>query len=178
MAPQEKTEIVQTLERSREEFLASVDGLTEAQAKLRPDPERWSVLDCVEHVAFVEDRFFAWLENATTLDAPRRDREKELWLMARIPDRSVRAQAPEPTLPTGRWTLAQAIEEFKARRSRSIRFAEESSEGLYSLGAEHPRFGPVNGVELLIIAAGHAQRHAQQIRETRAQLEKSSLEKA
>ena len=93
--------------------------------------------------------------------------------MAMIPDRSVRAKAPDPTLPTGRWTLAEAIDEFNARRSRSIRFAEEHCDDLYSLATEHPRFGPMNGVELLIITAGHAQRHAEQIRETRAALEKS-----
>jgi DinB superfamily len=174
MAPIERTEIVEHLERSREEFLAAVAGLTEAQAKARPDPDRWSVLDCVEHVAFVEDRFFGWLEKAEKLDAPRRDTEKEIRLMMMLPDRSVRVKAPEAVLPTGRFTtLEQALAQFNARRTRSVQFAEERSSDLYSLAAEHPRFGPVNGVELLIIAAGHSRRHAEQIRETRAALEKS-----
>lgn len=173
MAPQEKTEIVNNLERSREEFLAALEGLTEAQAKIKPGPDRWSVLECLEHVTFVEDRFYGWLEKAPKLDQPRRDREKEIRLMAMIPDRSVRANSPEAALPTGRWTLQEAIDEFNARRTRAIRFAEERSNDLYSLATEHPRFGPVNGVELLIIVAGHSRRHAEQIRETRAALEKS-----
>ncbi|MGP0075794.1 MAG: DinB family protein [Bryobacteraceae bacterium] len=174
MAPQERTEIVQNLERSREEFLAAVAGLTEAQAKARPDPERWSVLDCVEHVAFVEDRFFGWLEKAEKLDSPRRDREKEIRLMTMVPDRSVRVKAPEAVIPTGRFTtLEQAVAQFNARRTRSVQFAEEHTNDLYCLAAEHPRFGPVNGVELLIITAGHSRRHAEQIRETRAALEQS-----
>ncbi len=67
-------------------------GLNEAQAKARPDPERWSVLDCVEHVTSVEERFLGWLEAAKKLDTPRVDKEKEAGLMARIPDRSVRVQ--------------------------------------------------------------------------------------
>jgi hypothetical protein len=172
--PRERTEIVQNLERSREEFLAAVAGLSESQAKSRPDPDRWSVLECVEHVVFVEDRFFGWLENAQTLDTPRRDREKELKLMAMLPDRAVRVKAPEAVLPTGRvTTLEQAIELFNERRSRSVQFAEQHCDDLYSLAAEHPRFGPVNGVELLIITAGHARRHAEQIRETRAALEQA-----
>jgi hypothetical protein len=179
MAPQERTEIVQNLERSREEFLAAAAGLSETQARLRPDPERWSVLDCVEHVAFVEERFFGWLEKAQKLDAPRRDREKEIKLMMMLPDRSVRVKAPEAVLPVGRFpTLEQAIAQFNARRTRSVQFAEERSNDLYSLAAEHPRFGPVNGVELLIITAGHSRRHAEQIRETRAAIEKSATEKS
>ncbi|HEX5226798.1 MAG TPA: DinB family protein [Bryobacteraceae bacterium] len=173
MAPQERTEIVNNLERSRAEFLATLEGLTDAQARVKPGPDRWSVLECLEHVTFVEDRFYGWLEKAAKLDSPRRDREKELRLMAMVPDRTTRAKSPEAALPTGRWTLQEAIDEFNARRDRSVRFAAEHSNDLYSLAAEHPRFGPVNGVELLIISAGHARRHAEQIRETRAELEKS-----
>ena len=80
----------------------AVAGLTESQAAMRPDPARWSVLDCVEHVTTVEERFLGWLEAAEKLDAPRVDKEKEAGLMARIPDRSVRVQAPEAVLPAGR----------------------------------------------------------------------------
>ncbi len=172
MAPQERTEMVDNLERSRQEFMDAVTGLTEAQAKARPDPERWSVLDCVEHVTSVEERFQGWLEAAEKLDAPRVDKEKEWGLMARIPDRSVRVKAPEAVVPAGRFqTLQEAIDQFNAGRARSIRFAEDHCDELYSLAAAHPRWGPVNGVELLIIIAGHARRHAEQIRETRAALE-------
>ena len=174
MAPKERTEIVQNLERSRQEFNAAVAGLTESQAKARPNPECWSVLDCVEHVAIVEDRFLRWLEAAKKLDAPRVDKENEAVLMDRVPDRSMRVKAPEAVLPTGRFTtLGQAIEQFNAERTRSVQFAEDRCDDLYCLASEHPRFGPVNGVELLIVIAGHARRHAEQIRETRAALERS-----
>lgn len=171
MAPKERTEIVDNLERSRQEFLAAVAGLTDAQAKTRPDAERWSVLDCVEHVAFVEERFLGWLNAAERLDAPRVDKENEAGLTARVPDRSTRLKAPEAVLPNGRFaTIEQALEQFKAQRARSIQFAQDRAGDLYCLAAQHPRFGPVNGVELLIIIAGHSRRHAEQIRETRAAL--------
>jgi hypothetical protein len=173
MAPKERTEIVETLERSRQEFLAAVEGLTERQAAARPDPERWSVLDCVEHVTAVEERFLGWLEAAEKLDVPRVDKEKEWGLMGRIPDRSVRVKAPDAVLPAGRFkTLADALDRFNAERTRSVQFAENRCDDLYCLAAAHPRFGPMNGVEFLIIIAGHARRHAEQIRETRAALEK------
>ncbi len=172
MAPVERTEIVENLERSRQEFIAALAGLSESQAKLRPDPERWSVLDCVEHVATVEERFLGWLEAAEKLDAPRVDKEKEVGLTARVPDRSTRVKAPDAVLPVGRFTsLAQAVEQFNAARTRCIQFADYRSDDLYCLTSAHPRFGPVNGVELLIIIAGHSRRHAQQIREARAALE-------
>jgi len=174
MAPKERTEIIEHLERSRQEFIAAVAGLSESQAKARPDPQRWSVLDCVEHVAMVEERFQGWLHGAKKLDAPRVDKAKEADLTARTPDRSSRVKAPEAVVPAGRFqTLAQALEQFNAGRTRSIQFAEERSEDLYSLAAEHPRFGPLNGMELLIIVAGHSRRHGEQIKETRAALEQA-----
>jgi len=147
MAPKERTEIVETLERSRQEFIAAVAGVDEAQAKVRPDAARWSVLDCVEHVTMVEERFLGWLKVAQKLDTPRVDKEKEANLLVRV-----------------------AVEQFNANRTRSIEFAQERSDELYSLAAEHPRFGPMNGVEFLIIVAAHGRRHAAQIQEVRGAL--------
>lgn len=174
MAPEERSEIVQHLERGRLEFIAAVSGVSEAQAKVRPDPARWSVLECVEHVTTVEERFQGWLQKAEKLDAPRIDKEKEAGLLVRIADRSTRAQAPEAVVPTGRFTtLAQALEQFSLGRTRSIQFAHDRSDDLYYLATEHPRFGPMNGAEFLIIIAAHARRHAAQIQEVRAALEKN-----
>ena len=102
MAPEERSEIVQHLERGRQEFIAAVAGVSEAQAKVRPDPARWSVLECVEHVTTVEERFQGWLQKAEKLDAPRIDKEKEAGLLVRVADRSTRAQAPEAVVPSGR----------------------------------------------------------------------------
>jgi DinB superfamily len=174
MAPKERAEIVEHLERSRQEFMEAVAGLSESQAKLRPNPEAWSVLDCVEHVTCVEERFLGWLHKAEKMDAPSMDKERESGLMTRVPDRSVRAKSPEAVLPTGRFmTLEQALEQFNANRALSVQFAEDRCDDLYCLSSAHPRFGPVNGVELLIIIVGHARRHAEQIRETRSALEQS-----
>src|ERR1700722_19175959 len=177
MAPEERLEIVQDeivqhLERGRADFLASVAGLSASQAALRPDPARWSVLDCVEHVTIVEERFLGWLENAKKLDTPSIDKQKEADLLVRVADRSARAQAPEAVVPNGRFTtLEQALEQFNANRNRSVQFAQDRSDELYSLAAEHPRFGPMNGAEFLIIITAHARRHAAQIQEVRAALE-------
>jgi len=176
MAPQEKaqSEVVDHLERGRQDFLDAVAGLEESQAKVRPDPARWSVLDCVEHVTFVEARFLGWLENAKRVDAPQVDKAKEAGVLAGLADRSRRLQAPDAVRPAGRYaTLAQAIEQFNANRTRSVQFAQDHQDELYYMALEHPRLGPMNGVEFMMIVAGHAGRHAAQIRETRSALEKN-----
>jgi uncharacterized damage-inducible protein DinB len=176
MAPKERTgivpdEIVKHLERSRQEFIAAVSGVNEAQAKIRPDPERWSVLECVEHVTSTEERFLGFLKAAPKIDTPRVDKEKEAGIMVRMTDRSARLQSPEIARPIGRFTtLAQALEQFSAWRASSIQFAQDRSGDLYYLASEHPRLGPMNGVEFLMIIAAHARRHAAQIQEVRGAL--------
>jgi hypothetical protein len=174
MAPQEQSEIVQYLERSRGEFLAAVAGLTESQAKAHPNPERWSVLDCVEHVTLVEERFLGFLNAAEKRDSPCVDKDKEGRLIVGFVDRSTRLKAPEAVLPTGRFsTLEEALDRFNANRARSIHFAEDRCDELYCLASAHPRLGPMNGAEFLILIGSHARRHAEQIREARVALEQS-----
>jgi hypothetical protein len=174
MNPAERTEIVDMLEKSREDFHAAVAGIAESLAKTRPEADRWSVLDCVEHVATVEDMFLKRLASGEYTEAPPEDKEKEAALAVRIVDRSTRRQAPETVLPKGRFTsLAEGLEQFEDARGRSLQFARERAAELYSLASMHPAFGPLNGVEALIIIASHSRRHAEQIREARATIEKS-----
>jgi hypothetical protein len=121
----------------------------------------------------VEERFFGRLEKAPREGAPPVNKEHEAELEARVTNRGNRAEAPEPVRPMGRFaSLAEAAEGFQAARARTIRFAEMQGQEVYSRAESHPRFGPLNGAELLIIIAGHARRHAGQIRELRSEFAK------
>jgi hypothetical protein len=170
MAPRETSEILQALRDSRAEF-HSAAGVPEEQAKIRPAPGRWSVLDCVEHIVIAEERFLGWLQNPEAAPAPPMDHEKESKLLAGVASRTTRVQAPDPVQPTGRFaTLAEAFEHFDAVRARSIAVAEKQGAGVYALSATHPFFGPINGAETLVLMAAHCRRHAAQIREVRAEI--------
>jgi hypothetical protein len=170
MAPEQKTEIVETLEKSRQELHAAVEGIEEAAARTRSAEGRWSVLECMEHVATVERRFLSRLESAGRLDSPI-DPHREERVLPMVTDRSQRRQAPEAVQPTGHFaSLAEALADFDSTRAQLIRFAEARHAELRTLAAQHPLFGQVTGYELALIAAGHACRHAAQIREARAAL--------
>ena len=168
MAPEEKSEIVKVLEDSRKVFNDAASGLTESQAAASPAAGRWSVLQCIEHVTTVEARFLGFLERAGRLDSPLIDPNKEAALMTRVTDRTTRAEAPEPVRPTGRFaSLAEAVEGFNAARARTVSFAAERAADLHTLACQHPRFCDLSGREMCVIIAGHARRHAEQIREIR-----------
>ena len=78
-----------------------------------------------------------------------------------------------PQMPKGRFaSMAEGLERFNAARAHSTQFASEHAADLYTLASAHPVFGPLNGVEAMIILASHSRRHAEQIREVRAALDK------
>jgi hypothetical protein len=173
MGPAEKSEIIDILEKSTADFQAAAGSIPEFLATIRPEADRWSVLECVEHVTTVEEIFLTRLAGGTPGETPPEDRDKEAMLAKRLSDRSSRRQAPEAILPKGRFaSLAQGLEEFHRVRARSMQFALDHAADLYTLASSHPVLGPLNGMEAMIILAGHSSRHADQIREVRAALEK------
>jgi hypothetical protein len=173
MAPSEARDIIEILEQSKEDFHATANGVPESLANIRPEENRWSVLECVEHVTTVEEIFLKRLAGGEYTEAPSEDKAREAALAQRFVDRTTKRQAPETVLPKGRFTsLAEGLERFHAARRNTLQFARERAADLYTLASVHPVFGPLNGVEALMIIAGHARRHAEQIREVRAALEK------
>jgi hypothetical protein len=168
MAPQEASDFIESLEKSRQELLAAAASVPEARANTKPESGRWSVLECLEHVTIAEEKLLARLEAAPRLEQVTVDKRKEADLAIRIPNRATRAEAPEAVRPTGQIAgMAEALQRFSAARSRTIRFAETRGADLYRVSAQHFRFGMLNGAEWMVLLAGHARRHAEQIREVK-----------
>jgi uncharacterized damage-inducible protein DinB len=164
-------QLIEMLEAGRRDVADSVASLSDADALRKPAPSRWSVLECMEHIVFVEGVYLKWLENAARLDAPKRDPEREAWITARVANREWDWRAPEVAMPTGRFrTVAEALAEFDAMRDRTVAAAKARESELLSLQAKHSVLGLMNGAELMRLAAGHASRHAAQIRDVRASL--------
>src|SRR5215472_11039978 len=64
MTSQERADALKWLEESRQEFLAAIDGLSEAQWKWKPAPDRWSVGEVAEHIVLAEASQFANVRKA------------------------------------------------------------------------------------------------------------------
>jgi hypothetical protein len=148
------------LEAGRRDFLDAVRESDGSRATAG-----WSVLECIEHVILVEQRYFSWME-AGSAGAPPRDSDRELRLFAIARSRLEPREAPDALRPHGCFSsCGEAVAEFEAVRNRTIRFVEERGDALYAIGATHPYFGELNGAELVQLIDGHTRRHADQIRE-------------
>lgn len=162
---------VQYLEQTRDAVVAAVKGLSEAQMKFKSAPDRWSVAETLEHIAKAEDFIF---QNVTdqVMKAPAgpagRDTAKiDAMVLAMIPDRSHKAQAPPPLVPTSSWTPADTLDHFLKSRAKTIAFLESTAD-LREHAADSPLGQPLDAYEWLLFIAAHSERHTKQILEVKA----------
>ena len=163
----DRDELLDKLNSGRAELLASLDGVTEEQAAVKP-ATGWSILECVEHVAIVEENLRRRLIEQSSKADDELPRQREAVIVARAADRSRKVPAPEPAHPRGRFnTLAEALESFCRSREQTIAYIASCQQDLRRLKMEHPLIGAVSGQEMLLLMIGHPFRHAAQIRELR-----------
>jgi len=157
------------LEETRAGVLDAVKGLSEAQLKFKPAPDRWSIAEVVEHLALTEElveNILGKIEQAPA-GAHERDLKKiDAIILASVPDRTRKFQAPPSISPTGRWTPAEAIEHFQAAR-KQIADVLSSTPDLRKHVVDHPALGPLDGYQWVLTTAAHSARHTKQILEVK-----------
>jgi len=171
LTPADKDKGVQYLEQTRDGVADAVKGLSEAQLKFKPAPDRWSIAEVLEHIAKVEDGIF---KNVTekVMKAPagaaNRDTVKtDSFVLAALPDRSHKAKAPPEFVPTGQWTAAEALDHFQKSREKTIAFLQ-STPDLRAHVVDSPLGQPLDAYEWLLFMGGHSARHTKQILEVKA----------
>jgi DinB family protein len=174
----EREKAVAHLERTRKLFLASVEGLTGPQVAFKTSPQRWSILECAEHLALAEDFLFAHTVSRVMAIPPTPERPvlaepdlraRDELVLARVADRSLRAEAPEPLKPLQRFpTLQAAVEHFNRARTQTADYARTTQDDMRSHITPGPPEQQMDAYEFLLMMAAHTERHTKQIQEVKA----------
>jgi hypothetical protein len=168
----EKERALACLESTKEKVVASTRGLSEAQWNFKAGPDRWSVAQVMEHVAasedFIRDNLVKDKVMVSPAGEPGRDVKKiDDAVIANVPDRSHKAQAPEPLLPNNRFGSPEgSLKHFLESRAITEQYLKETP-GL----RDHVMDGPVpkmDGYEFILMIAAHSERHVKQIEEVKA----------
>ncbi len=172
LTPTERAFLIEQMEASKKLFLASIDGVTAAQWKFKPAPTVWSVAECAEHITLSEGFLFGVSQqmlNSPAVPRPESSNaEQDKKLVAAVGDRSHKATAPEPIVPSGQFaTPADAVREFTARRDRNIAYARTTTDELRVHVSAGP-LGPMDAYQFLLLMASHTARHTAQIREVQS----------
>ncbi len=160
------------LRASRKLFLDSVAGLSEAQLNFKPAPEKWSIAEVAEHIALAEQFIFQTAEAALKTPArektadPRKVDEK---ILAAVPNRTVKATAPEPLRPANHFkSTADAVETFKSLRDAHIQYLSETQDALREHFMKQPAIGELDAYQWILLMSAHTERHVGQINEVKA----------
>jgi hypothetical protein len=166
--------LVAHLEKTSADVLESIDGLTEAQWKWKPAPDRWSVAEVAEHITTAEHLIVGKLIHkvmATPASAAvlERTKGKEAAILAGVPDRTRRLQAPDALQPERRWpTPEAAAAEFRKARATTLALAQNARMDLRAYAAPGPVVGDMDAYQWLLFTSAHTERHIKQIREVKA----------
>jgi hypothetical protein len=173
MNPAERAFLIEQLEKSKKDFLASIDGVTAAQWKFKPAPEVWSVAECSEHIVLAEGYISGgaqMLLKSPVVERPATSNEEQDHKIAlMVGDRSHKVKAPEPITPSGVKfaTPADAAAAFIAARDKNLEYARTTTDDLRVHVTKGP-FGDMDAYQLLLLMASHTGRHTEQIREVQA----------
>jgi hypothetical protein len=168
----DKQQILQELEKGRAALNEALAGVDEHLADRKPAAGRWSILECVEHVALGEQFLLSKLAAASRSDHSHENRQREAAIMTRGADRTRPGESPPEARPGDRFhSLDEALSFFDSARAGTIRFVERLSDDPRCWLTNHPLVaGPVSCYEILLMMSVHPVRHAKQITEIRTAL--------
>lgn len=171
VTPAEKERAVQYLESTKKGVLEATKGLSEAQWNFKAGPDRWSIAQVMEHIAAAEDFIRGIVVEKVMLApaVPGRDLKKiDDGVVAMVPDRSQKAQAPEPLVPTNRFGSPDAsIRHFVESREKTEEFLK-TTPGLRDHAVDSPMGAKLDGYQFVLLIAAHSERHTKQILEVKA----------
>ena len=170
----ERDAALKSLQATHDAFLQSIAGLSEKQWKFKPAPDRWSVAEVAEHIAVSESTIFGLVQGKFMQGPPTPEKRAEVKvtdevILARVPDRSHKAQAPEFLKPTGRFADRAAVTKaFEDARAKTMDYVRTTNDDLRDHFGPHPVFGPLDCYQWILLISAHSERHTKQIEEVKA----------
>jgi len=158
------------LKETKSDLVKSVKGLSETQLKFKAAPERWSVEDCMKHIAAAEMGLRQFLDNnlkePATPDKRAEVKVADEDLIKMIENRTMKAQAPKELRPenTPFKSADEALTSFKNNRDKLIEFVKNTKDDLRNHVFDLP-FGKIDGYQMVLFISAHSNRHTQQIKE-------------
>ena len=165
------SEIFDDIDSTRARLVGAVEGLSDAQQRFRPAPDRWSVGQLCEHLALVEGSVVKLLGKllARAEESAGARAEGAPFPPVSIAEfvertRGVQIEAPEAARPAGELTLPESLAALAGTRAalRALRPRLERADG-HAVRFPHPVWGPLNLYQWLLFIGAHESRHLAQI---------------
>lgn len=162
------------LKTTHAELLESVKGLSDAQLNFKPAADKWSVKECVFHLAISEASLRKWVD-ATLKDPSNPEKRSEIKMtdeqvIAGVSSRANKVKTFDFLEPqNGKWTSAdEALDSLTKHRTALIDFVKATPEDMRNHVNTQTPMGPLDSYQLVLFTSSHTKRHMQQINEVKA----------
>ncbi len=169
----ERKKAVDFLTETKKGVWDATQGLSEAQLKFKTAPDRWSVEDCLKHIAITEQMLWQMVDAGIKAPATPEKRAEIKWkdedVIKNIADRSnkIKTYAPMEPLNTPYKTMAEAWDSFAKNRDKLIEYVNNTNDDLRNHVASLP-VGVFDSYQMILFIGAHSNRHLQQINEVKA----------
>jgi hypothetical protein len=169
----QRWEVIELLEATRDAFASRIDDIDDQLWHLVPVTGGWSLAQVAEHVTLVEVSTGKLIARKLFVEPAPEDvlaetRGKEAKLLARVPDRATRLDAPDFVSPKGRWPARPELAAaFLTSREMVIVQLSDPTRDLRRYAAPHPLLGPLDGYQWGMFLSLHLRRHLAQMEEIR-----------
>lgn len=167
----EKDKALQYLESTKKDVLEATNGHSPAQWNFKPAPDRWSIAECMEHIAIAEDFIRGNIADGVMKASPAPGRgivAIDAAIIENVPARKTKVQAPEPIKPSNQFGSPEgSVKHFVESRAKTEEFLKVTP-GLRDHAADSPTGAKWDGYEFVLLIAAHSERHTNQIKEVKA----------
>lgn len=162
------------LKTTRNDVAKSIKGLSEEQLNFKAAPDKWSVKECVYHIALAENNLRHWMDSI--VNSPANPEKKadikatDEQVMKGVSDRSHKVKTFEPFEPrNAKWSTAgEALKAFEESRDKLIDYVKTTQDDMRSHISVQTPLGPLDSYQLVLFISSHTNRHIQQIEEVKA----------
>ena len=172
LTKEERETAIKYMKETKEGFLNDVKGLSEAQLNFKAAPERWSIAQCMEHIAIAENALMGLIQDnqKKPADLSKRSEVKvtDADLLAKVTDRSRKGTAPEFLKPSNKFKNSEeTIKAFVEQRDKNMEYIQTTNDDLRDHFMPHPAIGMLDDYQWVLLIAAHSRRHTLQIEEVK-----------
>jgi hypothetical protein len=165
------------LQQTQTGVAGATQGLSPAQWKFKPAPDRWSIAEIIEHMVLAQEFMLGPVQEQLAKAPPAADRDTkavDATIINLLPDRTAKFHAPDFLEPAGRWTPAVAMDRLRRNLGQlsasldSPDLRQHAVDALPLKAISKGEYDKMDGYQWILAAAAHTERHTKQILEVRA----------
>lgn len=173
LTEKERKDAVELLTKTEQGVFNSLLGLSDAQLNFKPSPDRWSIGECVKHIAVTEMALWQMTDGALKKAANPEKRSEikvtDEQVIQMIESRAQKVKTLPPMEPqnTSYKSTPDALASFFDNRKKLIEFVNTTNDDMRDHVVTLAP-GSFDSYQMVLFIAAHCNRHTQQIEEVKA----------